>query len=213
MSRPRARKKDIERAKKWILAHPKATISETMIATMLSFGSVANLRKKLITEGLISKFAHTPTKVQRDDLERVVGLDDPPISTPSPLNPDVPNTNGDVFDRLPITPAERRQILEQLMRSGHPDHVIRANNELQKMDRALAADKADDFGPPAPTTLEDAIVQVTDIIEALMAWGGEDAVRKATTDGMARFYSDGPIDPPSAQGGISTEVEDETISA
>lgn len=100
-----------------------------------------------------------------------------------------------------MTREERQRRLEELFRTGSPDHAIRANNELEKMNRA--SQTTDEGGPPAPLHLEDAISDVADMIEALAAWGGEEAVRQATTTGLARFFDEAPKAP--VQGNEPTE--------
>jgi hypothetical protein len=88
----------------------------------------------------------------------------------------------------PLSREQRLAKLYALVEHGAPDHVIRANNEIEKM---LRQDKSgEEVGSPPPETLEDAIDQVSDMVEALMAWGGEEAVRTACVRGMERFAQD-----------------------
>jgi len=188
MPRPRATVDQVHRARKWILRHPDASITDTISKTKVSAGTIARLRRELIDDGLMKPKPHTP------GLQKY---------KPSPtLPPDEPSPQGDEAEdilegRLPMTREERRERLEKLVRTGGPDHVIRANNELEKMERSVQ--KVDDSGPPTPLTLEEAISDVADMIEALAAWGGEDAVRQATTTGLARFFEEVPAAPPQGE--------------
>lgn len=92
--------------------------------------------------------------------------------------------------RIPLTREQRQQALEELVRSGVPDHVIRANAALEQMARGDTTNE--DIGPPAPSDLPSAVKEVADMIEALAAWGGEAAVKEAVTTGLARFFGDTP---------------------
>ena len=182
----RSKRLMMERTRAWILANPSATIAQTMKATGASQSSISDIRRELLASGVIPQpFAHTPRKKQEEY------LNPPPegVQTTEQLLA----ANKDALENLlagtaPLTREERRQKLEALVRVGAADHIIRANEAIEKMD--LRDGSKEEIGTQPPQTLEDAIDQVSDMVEALMAWGGEEAVKTALSRGMARFYED-----------------------
>lgn len=173
---PSFKKKQMVRARAWILEHPKASIAETMRATGLSQSSVSNIRRELIASGLQAERPHTPNPT--------------PIATSTEdlLKSEDPEVEGIIEGTIPMTREKRKAKLEALIEHGAPDHIIRANTALEQMERNDATKET--VAPPAPETLDDAIVETADIIEALMAWGGEPAVKQAVNTGMSRFHED-----------------------
>lgn len=192
--KPRATKRQIKAARKWILEHPLASMRETLIATRVSAGTISNLRRDLIAEGHMTPFSHTPGSGKVKPLTE--------FAAPPAGDPDQPNDESEdervLTGDMPMTREERRARLEKLVRSDNPDHAIRANTAIEAMDRNTAT--ADDYGPPAPLHLEDAELDVADMIEALAGWGGEESVRRAVELGLSRFLADTAPAPPPSQG-------------
>lgn len=181
MALPQWKKKKLERARVWVLANPRSSIAETMRATGVSQATISRIRKELIQAGLVEKFPHTPPPQ---------GSEANPV--PSTISTQELMSNAEaeavIENWIPLEREERRRKLEALVRHGAADHVIRANEAIEKMDARDGS--KEDIGPPAPQTLDDGIDQASDIVEALAAWGGEEAVKKAVTRGMERYFED-----------------------
>lgn len=187
--RPRATKKHLERAEKWIIDHPGATIPETMINTKTSQGAIQRIRRRLILQGILPP--HPRTTRPAVPLAVTLAGDEVVKAYEAASQGDTPGSTDQIFTTLESIPREeRRKILERILQTGLPSDVIRANEAIEKMDRAISV--VIEEGPPAPLHLDDAISDITDMIEALAGWGGEEAVQKAVTAGLARFYADQP---------------------
>lgn len=168
------------RIRAWILANRTASIADTMKATGASQATISRLRKELIQAGLVEKFAHTPA-TSRDPLD-LNAPETPGVSTDELLTQEAEAVIAGTWEG---TRDQRRQKLMALIQHGGPDHIIRANNEVEKMDQRDAT--REDVGPPSPQTLDEGIDEVTDMIEALAEWGGEEAVKKAVVRGLERY--------------------------
>ena len=173
-----------EAARKWILDNPRATVGETMKATGISASTVNSIRRLLVANGIMPPYP---------------GTSRPRTSTPQTYEPAGAITTPELLSRqeardieavlagtAPLSRDERRKKLEALVRVGAPDHVIRANEAIEKMDQRDGM--KEEIGPVPPSTLADGVDEVTDMIEALAMWGGEEAVQKAVTRGLERYY-------------------------
>lgn len=174
----------LERVKKWMLENPDASIAATMRATLATQGTVATIRAELIKDGLWSPRPHTNTR-DRKTQDAEAG---PTQSTREILTADQKEIERLLDGSAPLPREVRRKKLEALIVHGQPDHIIRANESIERMERQDVA--PEDIGPPSPQSLDEAIEQTSDVIEALAAWGGEDAVRKAVTQGLERHAED-----------------------
>lgn len=179
-----------EKARAWILANPTATIGETMKNTGASQGVVSDLRRELVQAGLVPPYLRGGGKGRKPTM----GLKDPvltpenaPLTTEELMRQQREEFENRVIEGLePLSREERKKKLEAIVRAGTAEQIIRANEAIEKMDQRDGV--KEEIGSPAPETLEEAIDDVTDVVEALMAWGGEDAVRIAMTRGIERFY-------------------------
>lgn len=187
----------LQRCRAWILANPKATIAETMRATECSQGTINRIRKELIGANLLERFPHTPQSGPKSPLplseqREIAALSTDDLLKRAQQEADEAEAEAVLDDATPMTREFRRKKLEALIKHGAADHIIRANEAVERMEKADGS--RDEIGPPPPQTLDDAVEQTTDIVEALMAWGGEDAVRKAVTRGMERYLESLKID-------------------
>lgn len=163
-------------------------MSETVAACRVGIGTVQKVRKELIVLGLVPPFPNTR---QRFLPGHDPTTDPPPVlkklkvtSTEELLGDDT-EIEDLLTGQAPLTREQRRAKLDLLFQHGGPDHMIRADKALRDMEKEEGS--RNELGPIPPQTLEDGIMQVADMIEALQSWGGESAVKEAVTRGMENF--------------------------
>lgn len=173
MGAPKWKKDQISAGRKWIQDNPDASISQTMRATGLSAGSISKIRKELLTAGLQKRRPHTPSTPAAQTTDQL-------LATPPP------DAESVLAGVLPLTREQRYAKLHAIMSAGTPDQIIRANAEIEKMDRAS---QEEDALPTllAPGTLDEAIGDAADVIEAVLEWGGEDAAKQVFTLAHTRW--------------------------
>lgn len=170
MSAPDWKRRMTDKARRWMLAHPTASIAQTMKATGLSDSSISKIRREFREHGLAAARPHTPATQSTEEL---LNAGERPEPTAAP-----PNAEAILEGRVRMTRETRLVMLERIMRAGTPDQTIRANAEIERMERQ--SDEADEaLSLLAPGTLEEAISDTADVVEALLDWGGEEAAEAA----------------------------------
>lgn len=183
------KQRQMQRAREWMLKHPGASIADTMKATGISQSSVSDLRRNLKEAGLLGTYPHTPSPTVAVETSEAASAAPHVIQSPPPLGSEE-EVEAVITGTAQLTREQRRRKLDDLMKYGAPDHIIRANNAIEVMERQERA--PDEIGPPPPQTLADGVRQIADMIEALAAWGGEGAVKEAVTMGLKHYYAQEP---------------------
>jgi hypothetical protein len=183
------------KAREWILAHPDASIEKTSRACEISLAAVSKLRKELHEANVLPPYPHSRQPAKEAEVDAAQGITTDALLRPVHNGSNnrrsvVPEGMGpDIEALLDGTANVDREYrvarLKQLIQVGGPDHIIRASQALEDMERRDGA--KEEIGPLPPQTLQEAVADVADVVEALATWGGEPAVKEAVMLGMKRF--------------------------